>query len=54
MELNTRETSNPMLSSEFSEGRMLFLQRFVRFMRLDDRPLDEREEDGGGGGEKEF
>jgi hypothetical protein len=47
MELNTREISNPMLSPEFPEGRMLFLQRFARFMRLDggNRPLGEREEE---------
>jgi hypothetical protein len=47
MELNVRETSNPMLSLEFPEGRMLFLQRFARFMRLDGRnhPLGEREEE---------
>jgi hypothetical protein len=47
MELNARETSNPMLSPEFPEGRMLFLQRFARFMRLDggNRPLGEREEE---------
>jgi hypothetical protein len=32
-------------SLEFPEGRMLFLQRFERFMRLDggNRPLGERE-----------
>jgi hypothetical protein len=46
MELNMRETPNPMLSLEFPEGKMLFLQRFARFMRLDggNRPLGEREE----------
>jgi hypothetical protein len=32
---------------EFPEGRMLFLQRFARFMRLDgeNRPLGKREEE---------
>jgi hypothetical protein len=36
-----------MLSPEFSEGRILFLQRFARIMRLDggNRPLGEREEE---------
>jgi hypothetical protein len=47
IELNARETSNPKLSPEFSKGRVLFLQRFARFMRLDggNRPLGEREEE---------
>jgi hypothetical protein len=47
MELNTRETSNPMRSPEFPDGRTLFLQRFASFMRLDggNRPLGEREEE---------
>jgi hypothetical protein len=35
------------VSPEFPEGRMPFLQRFARFMRLDgeNRPLCEREEE---------
>jgi hypothetical protein len=47
MEFNARETSNPILSPKFPEGRMLFLQRFERFMCLDggNRPLGESEEE---------
>jgi hypothetical protein len=47
MELNMRETSNPMRSPEFSDGRVFFLQRFASFMCLDggNRPLGEREEE---------